>query len=133
MSADLFSIQQREGGPLRKYIERFNDEIIKIEDLNQGVAYSAMLHDTLNEDFKRELLAKTPNNVETLMALANTTIRVDDGQNYLKKMKEYKRELSLRGDRRSPKRSRNSGGNNRSKSLISPNVHHSIHTESESS
>ena len=58
-----------------------------------------MLHGTMNEDFRRELLAKAPNNMEALMALANMAIRVDDGQHYLKKMKEYKRELSPRGDR----------------------------------
>ena len=34
VSSDLFSIQQREGEPLRRYVERFNDEIAKIEDLN---------------------------------------------------------------------------------------------------
>ena len=84
---------------MRKYIERFNDEIAKIEDLNQGVACSAILRGTSNEDFRKELLAKAPSSIEALMTLANTTMRVDDGQYFFKKMKEYKRELSPRGDR----------------------------------
>ena len=49
----MLSIQKREGEPLRKYVERFNDEIAKIEDLNQGVACSAMLQGTNNEDFRK--------------------------------------------------------------------------------
>ena len=60
VSPDLFSIQQREYEPLRKCVERFNDEIAKIKDLNQGVACLAMLQGTNNEDFRNELLAKAP-------------------------------------------------------------------------
>ena len=105
---------------MRKYIERFNDKIAKIEESNQGVACSVVLQGTSNEDFRKELLAKALNSMESLMTLDNTAIRMDDGQHYLKKMKEYKRKLSPRGDRRSPKRNRNSGGNNGSRSSSLP-------------
>ena len=105
---------------MRKYVERFNDEIAKIEELNQGVACSAMLQGTSNEDFRKELLAKAPRSIEALMTLANTAMRVDDGQYFFKKMKEYKRELSPRGDRRSPKRNKGTGGSSGPRSYNLP-------------
>ncbi|XP_050238270.1 uncharacterized protein LOC126687755 [Mercurialis annua] len=71
---------QRDGETLRRYVERFNKEAMQIEDLGQEIAYTALLNGTTNSDLRKELLAKSPKSFTTLMTIAHTQIRVDDGQ-----------------------------------------------------
>ncbi|XP_050207935.1 uncharacterized protein LOC126657310 [Mercurialis annua] len=80
LSTDLLAIMQWEGETLRKYVERFNKEAMQIEDLSQEIAYTALLNGTTNSDLRKELLAKSPKSFTTLMTIAHTQIRVDDGQ-----------------------------------------------------
>ncbi|XP_050214325.1 uncharacterized protein LOC126665542 [Mercurialis annua] len=80
LSTDLLAIMQRDGETLRKYIERFNKEAMQIEELSQEIAYTALLNGTTNSDLRKELLAKSPKSFTTLMTIAHTQIRVDDGQ-----------------------------------------------------
>ncbi|XP_050217537.1 uncharacterized protein LOC126668374 [Mercurialis annua] len=80
LSTDLLSIMQRDGETLRKYVERFNKEAMQIEDLSQEIAYTSLLNGTTNSDMRKELLAKSPRLFTTLMTIAHTQIRVDDGQ-----------------------------------------------------
>ncbi|XP_050238287.1 uncharacterized protein LOC126687774 [Mercurialis annua] len=66
-------------GNTQEYIERFNKEAMQIEELSQEIAYTALLNGTTNSDLRKELLAKSPKSFTTLMTIAHTQIRVDDG------------------------------------------------------
>ncbi|XP_050222306.1 uncharacterized protein LOC126672399 [Mercurialis annua] len=80
LSTDLLAIMQRDGEMLRKYVERFNKHAMQIEELSQEIAYTTLLNGTTNSDLRKELLAKSPRSFTTLMIIAHTQIRVDDGQ-----------------------------------------------------
>ncbi|XP_025664287.1 uncharacterized protein [Arachis hypogaea] len=55
---NLLGVTQRHGEPIRKYLDRFNDECLKIDDLTDSVASLCLTNGLLNEDFRKHLTTK---------------------------------------------------------------------------
>ncbi|XP_025681810.1 uncharacterized protein [Arachis hypogaea] len=55
---NLLGITQRPGEPTRKYLDRFNDECLKIDGLTDSVASLCLTNGLLNEDFRKHLTTK---------------------------------------------------------------------------
>ncbi|XP_015960978.1 uncharacterized protein LOC107484941 [Arachis duranensis] len=55
---NLLGITQRQGEPTRKYLDRFNDECLKIDGLTDSVASLCLTNGLLNENFRKHLTTK---------------------------------------------------------------------------
>ncbi|XP_025703116.1 uncharacterized protein [Arachis hypogaea] len=55
---NLLGITQRNGEPTRKYLDRFNDECLKIDGLTDSVASLCLTNGLLNENFRKHLTTK---------------------------------------------------------------------------
>ncbi|XP_015966755.1 uncharacterized protein LOC107490492 [Arachis duranensis] len=55
---NLLGITQRQGEPIRKYLDRFNDECLEIDGLTDSVASLCLTNDLLNENFRKHLTTK---------------------------------------------------------------------------
>ncbi|XP_057720063.1 uncharacterized protein LOC130934519 [Arachis stenosperma] len=55
---NLLGVTQRAGETTRKYLDRFNDECLKIKGLTNSVASLCLTNGLLNEDFRKHLTTK---------------------------------------------------------------------------
>ncbi|XP_016168133.1 uncharacterized protein LOC107610615 [Arachis ipaensis] len=55
---NLLGVTQRTGELTRKYLDRFNDECLKIDGLTDSVASLCLTNELLNEDFRKHLTTK---------------------------------------------------------------------------
>ncbi|XP_072064388.1 uncharacterized protein [Arachis hypogaea] len=55
---NLLDITQKAGDPTRKFLDRFNDECLKIDGLIDSVASLCFTDGLLNEDFRKHLTTK---------------------------------------------------------------------------
>ncbi|XP_015934306.1 uncharacterized protein LOC107460458 [Arachis duranensis] len=55
---NLLGVTQRSGEPTKKYLDRFNDEYLKIDGLTDLVASLCLTNRLLNEDFRKHLTTK---------------------------------------------------------------------------
>ncbi|XP_072081057.1 uncharacterized protein [Arachis hypogaea] len=55
---NLLGVTQRVGEPTRKYLDKFNDDCLKIDGLTDSVASLCLTNGLLNEDFRKHLTTK---------------------------------------------------------------------------
>ncbi|XP_072054285.1 uncharacterized protein [Arachis hypogaea] len=55
---NLLGVTQILGEPTRKFLDRFNDECLKIDGLTDSFASLCLTNDLLNEDFRKHLTTK---------------------------------------------------------------------------
>ncbi|XP_016186088.1 uncharacterized protein LOC107627775 [Arachis ipaensis] len=55
---NLLRVTQRSGKPIRRYLDRFNDECLEIDGLTNSVASLCLTNGLLNEDFRKHLTTK---------------------------------------------------------------------------
>ncbi|XP_057738138.1 uncharacterized protein LOC130955315 [Arachis stenosperma] len=55
---NLLWVTQRSEEPTRKYLDRFNDECLEIDNLTDSVASLCLTNELLNEDFRKHLTTK---------------------------------------------------------------------------
>ncbi|XP_015949004.1 uncharacterized protein LOC107473922 [Arachis duranensis] len=56
--SNLLGVTQKPGEPTKKFIDRFNDECLKIDGLTDSFASLCLTNDLLNEDFRKHLTTK---------------------------------------------------------------------------
>ncbi|XP_016195702.1 uncharacterized protein LOC107636721 [Arachis ipaensis] len=55
---NLLWVMQRAGDPMRKFLDRFNDECLEIDGLTDSAASLCLTNGLLNEDFRKHLTTK---------------------------------------------------------------------------
>ncbi|XP_025616963.1 uncharacterized protein [Arachis hypogaea] len=55
---NFLGVTQRSSEPTRKYLDRFNDECLEIDDLTDSVASLCLMNGLLNEDFRNQNVAR---------------------------------------------------------------------------
>ena len=87
-SEQLYQCKQKENEPLREYLERFNNEVTKIEDLNIDTAVQALRRGTTMGRLTDKIYAKPPKTYQDLMLMAQKCVSIDDGRRYRRAEKE---------------------------------------------
>ncbi|XP_050211517.1 uncharacterized protein LOC126661699 [Mercurialis annua] len=77
---ELYMCKQGEGETLRAYIERFNNEAMKIEHLNNKTVVQALKKGTRMGVLGDKLCSKKPKTYHKVMAVAHKCINIDDGR-----------------------------------------------------
>ena len=77
-SAHLFTIQQKGGESLKSYYHRFHQEILMINDLNDGVAVATFLKGVGSSDCLMTLARETPRTIIDLNEELDKHIRVEE-------------------------------------------------------
>ncbi|XP_050217708.1 uncharacterized protein LOC126668561 [Mercurialis annua] len=77
---EIYRCKQGEGKTLRAYIERFNNEAVKIEDLNNDTLVQALKKGTRIRVLGDKLSSKKPKTYQEVMAVAQKYINIDDGR-----------------------------------------------------
>ncbi|KAL0413116.1 UNVERIFIED_CONTAM: hypothetical protein Sradi_1513300 [Sesamum radiatum] len=83
---NLFSLQQREGEPLRVYLQRFNLAALEVPTAKSNRLICAFTQGLQDGDFFKSLTKKLPHNFHRLLALAEQYINLEEA-------KEYKNEV----------------------------------------
>ncbi|XP_056688090.1 uncharacterized protein [Spinacia oleracea] len=77
-SGELMSISQRPKEPLREYLTRFNNESITIPELQQEIAFLALLRGMQDCEFKKYMGRKSFTSLGETLKKANEYIRSDE-------------------------------------------------------
>ncbi|XP_015953343.1 uncharacterized protein LOC127747601 [Arachis duranensis] len=75
---NLLGVTQRSGEPTRKYLDRFNDECLEIDDLTDSVASLCLTNGLLNEDFKKHLTTKPVWTMQEIQSVAREYINDEE-------------------------------------------------------
>ncbi|KAL0455598.1 UNVERIFIED_CONTAM: hypothetical protein Slati_0899000 [Sesamum latifolium] len=76
----LISIRQKEGEPLKEYLQRFNMASLEVPSATQEVKVSAFVQGLLDGDFFKSLVKKPTTKFDTLLARAAKYINMEDAQ-----------------------------------------------------
>ncbi|KAL0359469.1 UNVERIFIED_CONTAM: hypothetical protein Sangu_0796300 [Sesamum angustifolium] len=95
----LFSIHQKEGEPLKEYLQRFNKAALEVSTATQKVKTNAFAQGLLDGDFFKSLAKKPATKFDTLLARVAKYINMEDAKHLREKdgerrgrrtrMKEY--------------------------------------------
>ncbi|KAL0419185.1 UNVERIFIED_CONTAM: hypothetical protein Sradi_1332000 [Sesamum radiatum] len=77
---NFFSIRQKEGEPLKEYLQRFNMTALEVPSETQEVKASAFAQGLLDGDFFKSLAKKLDTKVDSLLARAAKYINMEDAQ-----------------------------------------------------
>ncbi|KAL0444816.1 UNVERIFIED_CONTAM: hypothetical protein Slati_2204300, partial [Sesamum latifolium] len=100
----LFSIHQKEGEPLKEYLQRFNATSLEVPSTTQEVKANAFAQGLLNRDFFKSLAKKPATIFYALLARAAKYINMEDAQAFKRKGREEKRkENEDKGPSKKPK------------------------------
>ncbi|XP_020978030.1 uncharacterized protein LOC110271446 [Arachis ipaensis] len=71
---NLLGVTQKPGEPTRKFLDRFNDECLKIDGLTDSVASLCLTNGLLNEDFRKYLTTKPVWTMQEIQSIAKEYI-----------------------------------------------------------
>ncbi|KAL0298692.1 UNVERIFIED_CONTAM: hypothetical protein Sradi_6529000 [Sesamum radiatum] len=77
---NLFSIRQKEGEPLKEYLQHFNMAALEVPSTTQEVTPSAFAQGLLDRDFYKSLAKKPATKFDALLARAAKYINMEDAQ-----------------------------------------------------
>ncbi|XP_057755779.1 uncharacterized protein LOC130974959 [Arachis stenosperma] len=75
---NLLGVTQRQGEPTRKYLDRFNDECLKIDGLTDSVASLCLTNGLLNENFRKHLTTKPVWTMHEIQTIAKEYINEEE-------------------------------------------------------
>ncbi|XP_057756182.1 uncharacterized protein LOC130975398 [Arachis stenosperma] len=75
---NLLGIIQKPGEPTRKFLDRFNDECLEIDDLTDSVASLCLTNGLLNEDFRKHLTTKPVWSMQEIQSVAKEYINDEE-------------------------------------------------------
>ncbi|KAL0451253.1 UNVERIFIED_CONTAM: hypothetical protein Slati_1103400 [Sesamum latifolium] len=76
----LFSIRQKEGEPLKEYLQRFNTAALEVLSATQEVKASSFAQGLLDGDFFKSLAKKPATKFDALLARSTKYINIEDAQ-----------------------------------------------------
>ncbi|KAL0352560.1 UNVERIFIED_CONTAM: hypothetical protein Scaly_1644700 [Sesamum calycinum] len=76
----LFSIHQKEGEPLKEYLQRFNTAALEVPTATQEVKANAFAQGLLDGDFFKSLAKKPATKFDALLARAAKYVNMEDAQ-----------------------------------------------------
>ncbi|XP_063947130.1 uncharacterized protein LOC108204072 [Daucus carota subsp. sativus] len=77
-SASLINLHQGRNESLRDYMNRFTKEALKVPDLDQKVAMIALQQGTRDDNFRRSLAKRAPENMNELQERARKYIKAEE-------------------------------------------------------
>nr|XP_017250801.1 PREDICTED: uncharacterized protein LOC108221433 [Daucus carota subsp. sativus] len=77
-SASLMNLHQGRNESLREYMNRFTKEALKVLNLDQKVAMIALQQGTIDDNFRRSLAQRAPDNMNDLQERAGKYIKVEE-------------------------------------------------------
>ncbi|XP_063942645.1 uncharacterized protein LOC135150313 [Daucus carota subsp. sativus] len=77
-SASLMNLHQGKNESLREYMNRFTKEALKVPDLDQKVAMIALQQGTTDDNFRRSLAKRSPDNMNDLQERAGKYIKAEE-------------------------------------------------------
>ncbi|XP_063936204.1 uncharacterized protein LOC135147248 [Daucus carota subsp. sativus] len=77
-SASLMNLHQGKNESLREYMNRFTKEALKVPDLDQKVAMIALQQGTTDDNFRRSLAKRAPDNMNDLQERAGKYIKAEE-------------------------------------------------------
>nr|XP_017250817.1 PREDICTED: uncharacterized protein LOC108221449 [Daucus carota subsp. sativus] len=77
-SASLMNLHQGKNESLREYMNRFTKEVLKVPDLDQKVAMIALQQGTTDDNFRRSLAQRAPDNMNDLQERAGKYIKAEE-------------------------------------------------------
>src|SRR3954468_13735909 len=80
--SDLHLLAQKEGEPLRKYIQRFSQVQYNIPDVPPAAVISAFHQNVHNRKMREELAMTKVKDVDELYVLADRCARAEEGRKY---------------------------------------------------
>ncbi|XP_072076708.1 uncharacterized protein [Arachis hypogaea] len=75
---NLLGVTQKAREPTRKYLDRFNDECLKIDGLTDSVASLCLTNGLLNEDFRKHLTTKPVWTMQEIQCVAKEYINDEE-------------------------------------------------------
>nr|XP_025664700.1 uncharacterized protein LOC112763179 [Arachis hypogaea] len=75
---NLLGVTERSGEPIRKYLDRFNDECLEIDGLTDSVASLCLTNELLNEDFRKHLTTKPVWTMQEIQCVAKEYINDEE-------------------------------------------------------
>ncbi|XP_025636499.1 uncharacterized protein [Arachis hypogaea] len=75
---NLLGVTQKPGEPTRKFLDRFNDECLEIDDLTDSVASLCLTNGLLNEDFRKHLTTKPVWTMQEIQSIAKEYINDEE-------------------------------------------------------
>ncbi|XP_057744743.1 uncharacterized protein LOC130962561 [Arachis stenosperma] len=75
---NLLGVTQKPGEPTRKFLDRFNDECLKIDGLANSVASLCVTNGLLNEDFRKHLTTKPVWTMQEIQSVAKEYINDEE-------------------------------------------------------
>ncbi|XP_025628570.1 uncharacterized protein [Arachis hypogaea] len=75
---NLLGVTQRPGEPIRKYLDRFNDECLEIDGLTDSVASLCLTNGLSNEDFRKHLTTKPVWTMQEIQGVAKEYINDEE-------------------------------------------------------
>ncbi|XP_015939489.1 uncharacterized protein LOC107465031 [Arachis duranensis] len=76
---NLLGVTQRQGEPIRRYLDRFNDECLEIDGLTDSVASLCLTNGLLNENFRKHLTTKPVWTMHEIQTVAKEYINDEEG------------------------------------------------------
>ncbi|KAL0339604.1 UNVERIFIED_CONTAM: hypothetical protein Sradi_4477200 [Sesamum radiatum] len=87
----LFSIHQKEGEPLKEYLQRFNTAALEVPTATQKVKTNAFTQGLLDGDFFKSLAKKPATKFDALLARVAKYINMEDAQTSKREGRREKR------------------------------------------
>ncbi|XP_025676149.1 uncharacterized protein [Arachis hypogaea] len=75
---NLLGIIQKPREPTRKFLDRFNDDCLEIDDLTDSVASFCQTNSLLNEDFRKHLTTKPVWSIQEIQSVAKEYINDEE-------------------------------------------------------
>ncbi|XP_025651938.1 uncharacterized protein [Arachis hypogaea] len=75
---NLLGVTQRSGEPTRKYLDRFNDECLEIDELTDSVESLCLTNGLLNEDFRKHLTTRPMWTMQEIQCVAREYINDEE-------------------------------------------------------
>ncbi|XP_016163252.1 uncharacterized protein LOC107605842 [Arachis ipaensis] len=88
---DEVRVTQKSGEPTRKYLDRFNDECLEIDEMTDAVASLCLTSGLLNEDFRKHLTMKLVWTMQEIQSVAREYIN-DEEHGGGERQKEHARD-----------------------------------------